>query len=263
MTHHREQLRRHPGDTPRRALKAAVALLLTVAAGTVDIVGYLALYRTFTAHMTGTTVHLGNALVVHRWPEAIISGSVVVAFVLGSVVGRVIVEIGVRTRMRSIVAVTLGLEAALLSAFLAGYQPPPAGGVAPTATAVALLALLAAAMGLQTATLTRVGPLTVHTTFVTGMLNRLAQVISHALHSTWDLLHAHPDEHVRHRTRRRSASYEATFLLAIWTAYLCGAAAGTLLERAWGSRALLIAVAILVVAIAVDLWRPLPIEEEP
>jgi hypothetical protein len=29
-------------------------------------------------------------------------------------------------------------------------------------------------MGTQTATLTRIGPLTIHTTFVTGMLNKFA-----------------------------------------------------------------------------------------
>jgi hypothetical protein len=40
------------------------------------------------------------------------------------------------------------------------------------------LATLAAAMGIQTATLTGIGPLTAHTTFVTGMINKLAALES-------------------------------------------------------------------------------------
>jgi hypothetical protein len=35
--------------------KSAIALLLTFAAGCVDIVGYLAIYQIFTANMTGAT----------------------------------------------------------------------------------------------------------------------------------------------------------------------------------------------------------------
>jgi uncharacterized membrane protein YoaK (UPF0700 family) len=42
----------------RRHAKSIVALLLTFAAGNIDIVGYLAIYKILTAHMTGDTVHL-------------------------------------------------------------------------------------------------------------------------------------------------------------------------------------------------------------
>jgi hypothetical protein len=45
----------------QRRTKAVVALVLTFAAGYVDIVGLLTIYNLFTAHMTGTTVHLGEA----------------------------------------------------------------------------------------------------------------------------------------------------------------------------------------------------------
>jgi uncharacterized membrane protein YoaK (UPF0700 family) len=47
---------------PSDVTKAVVALAVTFVAGFVDIVGYLAIYRLFTAHVTGTTVHLGRDL---------------------------------------------------------------------------------------------------------------------------------------------------------------------------------------------------------
>lgn len=60
--------------------KAIVALLLTFTAGFVDIVGLLTIYQLFTAHMTGTTVHLGEQLIRRNWPAAVVAASIVAAF---------------------------------------------------------------------------------------------------------------------------------------------------------------------------------------
>jgi Protein of unknown function (DUF1275) len=95
--------------------KAGVALLLTFAAGCVDIVGFITLYHTFTAHMTGATVHLGQNLLDRKWLDAASAGCVVVAFLAGSVIGRAIIEIGSRKGVRSIASATLLLEAALIA----------------------------------------------------------------------------------------------------------------------------------------------------
>jgi uncharacterized membrane protein YoaK (UPF0700 family) len=43
--------------------KSVVSLLLTFVAGVVDVVGYLAIYHIFTAHLSGRTVHLGRDLI--------------------------------------------------------------------------------------------------------------------------------------------------------------------------------------------------------
>jgi uncharacterized membrane protein YoaK (UPF0700 family) len=251
-----------PPDQRHTLTKSAIALLLTFAAGIVDIIGYVTVYHTFTAHMTGTTVHLGNALVERHWPEAIIAASVVLAFLTGSVLGRSILEVGARKRVRSIAVATLGIEFLLLLTFLVAAKDVLNRGASATSTTASLLAVLAAAMGLQTATLTRVGPLTVHTTFVTGMLNKLAQMISHALHATWDILTSDPDERAQHHERRRTAGRQAQFLLSIWVAYLGGAAGGTWLQMRWGVRALIAPAAALLIAMAVDCIRPLSVEEE-
>jgi len=57
----------------RKAFKSAIALFLTFAAGYVDIVGLLTVYRMFTAHMTGTTVHLGEQIIQRNWKAAMIA----------------------------------------------------------------------------------------------------------------------------------------------------------------------------------------------
>jgi hypothetical protein len=64
--------------------------------------------------------------------------------------------------------------------------------------------MLAAAMGLQTATVTRVGLVTVHTRFVTVMINKLAQLPSQAVFLTYDLENGRSVGAIRQRTIRRA-----------------------------------------------------------
>lgn len=236
-----------------RSRKRATALLLTLAAGFVDIVGYLSLYHEFTAHMTGDTVHLGNDLLQHRWPDALAAACIVGAFLAGSILGRSIIEIGRRTRIRAIASVTLLIEAALIAAvaLVLGWRAETTSFVRP------LLALLAAAMGVQTATLTRIGSLTVHTTFVTGMLNKLAQLLSTALFLTIDM-RATPAA----AGDRARVVAEAGFIASIWVMYLAGAVMGTALHAAIGERSLLVPLCLIAAAITTDQVSPLAIEEE-
>jgi uncharacterized membrane protein YoaK (UPF0700 family) len=231
--------------------KAAIALLLTFAAGCVDIIGYLTLYRAFTAHMTGDTVHLAQNVLQGRWPDAIKAGCVIAAFLIGSVVGRVIIEIGSRKRTRSIASGALLIEAVLIAAVI------PLAGRHTTPSVLVLLAMLAAAMGMQTATLTRVGSLTVHTTFVTGMLNKLAQLLSQSVFLTYDIAQGRDTAALRKRVVRR-----AQFIFSIWLLYMSGAATGVSLAFVWGVRSLILPVAMVVVAIGVDQVAPLSLEEE-
>jgi uncharacterized membrane protein YoaK (UPF0700 family) len=94
--------------------KSSIALCLTFAAGYVDIVGYLSVYHTFTAHMTGNTVHLGNYLFSRNQSEVAIAATVLIAFIVGSLAGRILIEAGARHKIRSIASLTLGFEAALV-----------------------------------------------------------------------------------------------------------------------------------------------------
>jgi uncharacterized membrane protein YoaK (UPF0700 family) len=243
--------------------KSTVALLLTFVAGSVDVIGFLTLHHVFTAHVSGTTTHLGIDLAGHEWSEAVIAASVVAAFLLGSIIGRIIIEIGAQVSFRRIASVTLTIEALLLAAFVAEMQPGLlANGSFSVQRICWLLDALACAMGLQTATLTRIGPLTIHTTFVTGMLNKLSQLISHLLFETYDLHRASPTQKAHYLALRKTSTAQTTFIAGIWILYLSGALAGALLDKHFGPPALYMGVALLACAIAVDWIRPLSLEEE-
>jgi uncharacterized membrane protein YoaK (UPF0700 family) len=232
--------------------------MLSFAAASVDIVGYLSAYHTFTAHMTGNTIHLGNALFNANGAEAALAAMVLILFVCGSLLGRVLIEIGSRHKIRSIASWTLGIEAALLaivaSQILGGFIPEPG----PRYPKI-MLALLASAMGLQTATITRVGALTVHTTFVTGMINKLSQLLSQVLFDTYDFAVAGSRSVEGHRTKTLRS---ALFIFSIWCSYITGAIAGTWLYSRWHLHGLYLPVALLCLAICIDQVVPLSVEEE-
>lgn len=233
-------------NQPRSTIKAAVALALAFAAGCVDIIGYLSFGHQFTAHMTGATVHLGQRLLDARWNEAAFAGGVIATFFLGSITGRTIIEIGSRRRIRNVAIATLILEAALISA------------VAFWGTSNVQIVLLAAAMGVQTATLTRIGSLTVHTTFVTGMLNKLAQLVAHAGFLAYDGFRGSTEAKIA----RGPVLQEGRFIFGVWACYLIGAIAGTGTRSRWGVHALLVPLAVVCMVAASDLVKPLSIEEE-
>jgi uncharacterized membrane protein YoaK (UPF0700 family) len=261
-----QRLQERIRDPRRKWAKSFVALLLSFVAGYVDIVGALTVYGVFTAHMTGITVHLGQQLIQHNWKAAIIGSTVLAAFVFGSIIGRVIIEIGSRSAIQHIGSFTLTLELILLASvipFGGGVLSPGPSHTAPLVLICLLLATLATAMGLQTATLTRVGALTVHTTFVTGMLNKLAQLISHYIFHTFDLWRAATTPREMELLRQRGDTLrEARFIFSIWLLYLAGAACGTWLGLRWRLESLYVPCCILLLGIAVEIAQPLTLEEK-
>jgi uncharacterized membrane protein YoaK (UPF0700 family) len=234
--------------------KAFAALLLTFSAGLVDIVGYVGVFHLFAAQLTGTSVQLGHGLVNHNWVNVYAAAIIVASFLCGSILGRTLIEMGSRKHIRRIASVTLAIEAVMLTALA---QVRPGSTISPFWS----LAVLAAAMGIQTATLTRIGPLTVHTTFVTGMINKLAQLISHLMFRGYDLLHSKARSAKAHRDQTRDRQ-QALFLSAVWLFYVGGAAIGTWTFFSLGMRALFIAVALLLISLATDQFSALSIREE-
>lgn len=222
--------------------------MLTFAAGCVDIVGYLALYHTFTAHMTGVTVHIGQSVIEGDWSKLWKSSAVLLSFICGSILGRVVIEISARSNIQRSATPPLALEAMLIGAV----------AVLGTKWHDSMTYVLAAAMGLQTAVLTRVGSLTVHTTFVTGMLNKLAQLLSNAAFLIAD----------QYRGRnldlgeRRKVLRQAYFMLSIWCLYLFGAVAGAWMNAKWSLPCLFVPVFLILVVLVTDCVRPLSIQQE-
>jgi uncharacterized membrane protein YoaK (UPF0700 family) len=246
-------------------VKPAVALALTFTAGIVDIVGYIAVYHLFVAHMTGSTVHLGNKLAIGDWTEAAKAGSILVSFVLGSIAGRSIIEAGSRPHKRTVASITLLAEAFLIFVFILVDRLIIGSQHASISSRMIclLLSLLAAAMGLQTATLTRIGPLTIHTTFVTGMLNKFAQTISQWAFWVHDQRRGQATlGEILRRSTELSEFRNARFMFAIWFTYMIGSVVGTLMNSRWDTRVLFLPVAILLASVVVDQIQPLSVEEE-
>ncbi|HTS09073.1 MAG TPA: YoaK family protein [Candidatus Eisenbacteria bacterium] len=247
-------------------MKAVIAILLTFTAGIVDIVGYMTVYHLFVAHMTGATVHLGNKFEIGAWPDVARAFVIIASFVAGSVAGRAVIEAGARGRNRTVASMTMAAEALLVLAFVrigAAVLKQSTPETIPVGISCLLLGLLAAAMGLQTATLTRIGPLTIHTTFVTGMLNKLAQEGARWLfwiHDSW-----RENGNIIGfigNSRKQTSFRNAAFMGTIWFSYAVGSIAGTWMDSRWKIAALYLPVCILLASIVVDQLQPLSLEEE-
>ncbi len=199
----------------KTAVQAAVTLLLSWTGGAVDAIGYLLLYRLFTAQMSGNTVALAVAL--GRGDRRIIveRGSAIAAFVAGVLLGACLLEIAKRRFRRSGFAPIIVLEIALLGAF---WAVGAGSGFAPVADSRAyfiLLALAAPAMGLQNATLQKVGGTPVHTTFVTGVLQRASESFVAAIAAR-----------LFDRRRDPKSEHDVAVLAPVYACYFVGGFAG-------------------------------------
>lgn len=250
-------------QTSRARSKAAVALGLTFVAGIVDIVGYISVYHLFVANMTGNTVHLGRNLVIGDWKQATRAATIIVTFVLGSIIGRSIIEAGARRRIKRVATITLLVEAFIILVLIWTTPLDFAHRPESLARICWMLGLLASAMGVQTATLTRIGALTIHTTFVTGMLNKLAQSISQWLfwmHDQWQQGRVWVD--LLRGSGQNASARTAVLMSGIWACYVLGSLVGTWMSLQWGFRSLYLPAALLGLAAAVDQIQPLSLEEE-
>ncbi len=238
-----------------------LAALLTWTAGFVDAVGFLSFGRIYTANMSGNSVSLGIQWAAQNWPEVIRRGWPVIAYVIGLLFCRILVEFGARERIRSIASIAFLIEIALLAPAFVAHAPAaaPASDVA-----LAYLALLAIAMGIQNGAVTHFSSLTLHTGFVTGTLVKFAEEFAKYL--TW----------VFDRMRSRQGSVTALllhspkpkplrvalWLAAIWVGYVVGAYCGALSDFTYRLKSLAVPIAALLIIIAIDLRRPLAIRDE-
>lgn len=193
---------------------------LAGAAGCVDAASFLGLQEVFTANQTGNTVLLGIALGQGDWDAVARSGVAVAAFCAGVVAAAIVLR-GAAPGWNGRVNLVLAVEALLLGVLAALWGP---------LGTIALIALVAAAMGAQSAAAQHVGVPGVSTTFVTGTLTRIATRLV-----------------VRGDGPREAAPAVA------WAAYLGGAVAGGWLSRGW-SDAAGVAAAALLVALSVLPW---------
>jgi uncharacterized membrane protein YoaK (UPF0700 family) len=245
--------------------KIGIALSLTWVGGFVDAVGYIALYQIFTANMSGNSVHVGMYLGQLDFSQLMRPACAISAYVTGIILTRIAVQVAARRQIQRIASFTLAAEALLLLLFARATPAMRLGELVDlhSPTYFSLVALLAFAMGVQTATLTHIGPLTVYTTFVTGTLTKLAEAFTRALFWSYDRLRGAGRfaDMVRLAPQQQDVR-ETAVLASTWICYLLGAAIGTIIKHRWELRALYLPVAVLIVFVLIDQFRPIDIQEE-
>ncbi len=197
--------------------KSALVVLLGWTGGAVDAMGYLVLYRLFTAQMSGNTLHLAVALGRHDLRVALERAAVIAAFIAGALFGALVIEIVKRRFPGAAFALTLGIEIVLLVTFWIVAAQASFAPRADSATYFALLALAAPAMAIQNVALRKVGGTVVHTTFVTGVIVVVCESLVNVVAA-------------RVFDGRRDAESEAALrvLLPVYPAYLSGGLAAAL-----------------------------------
>jgi uncharacterized membrane protein YoaK (UPF0700 family) len=143
--------------------------LLCAIAGSVDAAAYLLCGQVFVANMTGNTVLFAISLLQRELGMAALRGGLVVAFLAGVVVARLLAKTasqGVTRRQRILV---LGIQALLL--LLLAWRS------AATHTDLLLL-LLACMLGTQNGAFQYIGGIHLNTTFVTGDLEKLGEAVT-------------------------------------------------------------------------------------
>jgi uncharacterized membrane protein YoaK (UPF0700 family) len=222
-----------------------VATALGGVGGYVDAVGYVALYHLFTAHQSGNSVGLGVAVGQADWSDALHRLTPIAAFFGGVWLAAIVIDVAHRRGVRSTAALALALEGAMLMGAAAGGGVEAVAGHLPPShpgSYYGVATLLAGAMGVQSAALSRASGMTVHTTFVTGLVTHLAEAVAVAMGSPGG---------------RRAALAAAGPLCLVWAAYLGGAVAGTVAHAAWSTPCLAVPAAAVLAVAAIDLRRPL------
>ncbi|HVV49783.1 MAG TPA: YoaK family protein [Polyangia bacterium] len=235
-----------------------MAVALSAVAGYVDALGWMLFSHVYVANMTGNTVALGRSLADRDLADALARVWPIVTFTSGLFASELVYEVVRRRGRRSSVAWTLGLELCCLVAVT--LLPWPHASTKSGAAYYLPTGLLALAMGLQNATLVRVGASSVYTTHLTGNLTRLGREAAHLL--LW-LKDGRPDRAPPRRLRDQRAAHRVLLMGAMWTLYALGAVLGSLAADGWNRRGALPAVLGLAALIALDLVRPLGGHETP
>jgi uncharacterized membrane protein YoaK (UPF0700 family) len=206
--------------------------VLCATAGAIDVIAYLLYGRVFIANMTGNTVLFAASALQQKWGEAALRIGVILAFLCGIFITRAgLRELAASLEKRTRLAV-LAIEFILLLALvLVPY---------PHSTRVALLVLLAFALGAQNDAFRNIGGLRLNTSFITGDLEDLGA----ALADTKDSNH-------REQARKKVAIFFTT-----WTAYAAGALLGAYGAFHIREKALLIPAGLVVITAALVATTP-------
>ena len=143
-------------------------VLLTITSGAVNAVSFLALGKVFSSVITGNLVLLGVSATTHSPVEAIHAGVALAGYVAGVLIGAPLA--GRRSHQAGAwpvgVTATLAAELAVLAGFSVGWEL--SDGRPHRGAQLVLLIVAAAAMGMQSAAVRRLGQMS--STFLTSTL---------------------------------------------------------------------------------------------
>jgi len=161
------------GGDPTSRVRDGLVVLLAVTAGAADATSFLALGKVFSSVMTGNMVLLGVGAATTDGGEALRAGLALAGYAAGVLAGVPVAARSGRRRTWPIaVTMTLGLEVCVLVAATVIWEVTTRRG----GSQLALLTLLAFAMGLQSAAVRRLGQMssTYLTSTFTGVIAGLA-----------------------------------------------------------------------------------------
>lgn len=245
--------------------KAWLAASMSWAAGLVDALGWLAVYHVYTAHMTGNTTGFGIELFRQDWQSTILHAWPLIPFGLGLLFSAATTAAARRHGWHSSFSIALSTEFLLLIAFLALGSQYRTGGHQFGSGFYPLSSFLAAAMGIQTVTVTRVAGLRLYTTYLTGSLAKWSEAV--ALFAFWfydrtrGRLRKRFWKTVRVSPRQKYARH-AALTVGLWVSYFLGAVCGAIFEKRYGVFAIIGALIVLAVAIVIDLIAPVAAADE-
>lgn len=182
-----------------RSVAARVSWLALVA-GLSDGLGWLQT-GLFAAQMTGNTALLGVALAERHWHGAGEKATAILCFFLGTLISRLLLRPKLGPRRGKAPAVLTATSMVLVAAFL----PRPVN-----------VLVLGAALGAQNAAFSTFAGQNINTSFISGDLQKLAQVVTGRL------------------TGRRVTDADRIVLVAVpslWLSYVAGAGLGVLCQH--------------------------------
>ena len=149
-------------------LTIPLIFLLCAVAGSVDAIAYLLCGQIFVANMTGNTVLLGISLLQRNPKEAALRAGMVAAFLAGVIVARLLAGTADKRLTKTQRVFILCIESLLLLLLTSKN----AG-----AHTDLLLLLLACMLGIQNAAFQYIGGFHLNTTFITGDLEKLGELM--------------------------------------------------------------------------------------
>ena len=213
------------------ATTALIAIGMAWCAGFVDAVSYLGL------HMTGSTASMASNSLQGDWPDAIRYAWVLACFVAGLLISA---------------ALTISNAA---KAYVQHLQPH---------SRWKRRFLPAAAMGIQTVTVTRVGSVRVYTTYVAASIAQLSEAVTEWFFWFRDRTKARFRKRVfkvLRLTFRQDSARRAVVTASLWIRFFIGAVCGAAGDHFGRLPALALPVMGLVLAIAIDFSWPAALGE--